>query len=186
MIHICSYYVSRLSLLLYPIVDSKVNGLAPVRVTVRSCGVHSRFPAVSVSLEAAGFTSEVQGMFQELDGAPGAEPLAGACSPAIDVYEHDDAVHIVVDVPGVDRSRLRVVAKADMVLIVGEKTVRRPRAESSFHLVERDFGRFARTVRLARACDTRKAWARLVNGELDISLPKITERRGQRVRIAVE
>ena len=125
-------------------------------------------------------------MFSELGHRVGAEPLAGECSPAIDVYERDESIEIVVDVPGVDSSAVRILAKGDLLLIVGEKSVERPRTELSFHLVERDFGRFARTVRTTRACDTSRAQARLVNGELHVSLPKIAERRGRAIPIRID
>jgi len=80
---------------------------------------------------------------------------------------------------------VRVVGKGDNILIAGEKAARRARGESSFHLVERGYGRFARVVRLGRACDTAHARATLVGGELRVSIPKMTDRRGRSVPIAV-
>jgi HSP20 family protein len=145
-----------------------------------------RFPAVSISSETTDVAEDVRRIFYELGRPVGAESLAGECSPAIDVYERDESIEIVVDVPGVDPSALRVVARGDLLLIVGEKSVQRPRTELSFHLVERDFGRFARTVRITRACDTSRAQARLVNGELHVSLPKIAERRGGAIPIRID
>jgi len=148
--------------------------------------MRQRFPTVPLSSETTDFVEDVRRIFYELGRRVGAEPLAGECSPAIDVYERDDSIEIVVDVPGVDPSALRILAKGDLLLIVGEKSVHRPRTELSFHLVERDFGRFARTVRIARACDTSLARAQLVNGELHLSLPKITERRGRAIPIRID
>jgi len=136
--------------------------------------------------EVADFGEEIRRLFLELGRSFGSEAFAGQCAPALDMYEHDDAVEIVVDVPGVDRSAVRVLAKGDTVLIAGNKAARRPRPESSFHLVERDFGRFARAVRLGCACDTSKARARVVDGELHITVPKIADRRGRAVPIAIE
>jgi HSP20 family protein len=136
--------------------------------------------------EVAAFTDEIRQVFLELGRTFGIGPITGQCSPALDVYEHDDAVEIVVDVPGVDRAALRVVAKGDTVLIVGEKSARRPRPESSFHLVERDFGRFARAVRLGPPCDTASARAYVVDGELHVTLPKIAERRGRSISIQIK
>ena len=78
------------------------------------------------------------------------------------------------------------MAKADALLIAGEKPARRSGPESSFHLVERGFGRFARTVRLARACDVSRAHATLAGGELRVSIPKIAERRGRTIQIAIK
>jgi HSP20 family protein len=85
----------------------------------------------------------------------------------------------------VDPAAVRIVCKGDSVLIAGEKAPRRARAESTFHLVERGYGRFARAVRLTRSCDTSKATATLQNGELHISLPKIADRRGKAVSIPI-
>jgi HSP20 family protein len=135
--------------------------------------------------EVADFGDEIRGVFLELGRTFGAGQLAGQCSPALDVYEHDDAIEIVVDLPGVDPSVVRVVAKGDTVLIVGEKAARRPRPDSSFHLVERDFGRFARAVRLGSPCDTSHARASVVDGELRIRLPKTAERRGRTIPVAI-
>jgi HSP20 family molecular chaperone IbpA len=92
-----------------------------------------------------------------------------------------------VDLPGVDPTGVRVVVRGDAVLIAGYKTPRRGRGESSFHLVERGFGRFGRLVRVATAaCDTAKARATLDNGELRVTLPKISDRRGARFEVAVQ
>ncbi len=82
-------------------------------------------------------------------------------------------------------SALRIIGKGDSILIIGEKPARRTRGESSFHLVERGYGRFARVVRLSLACDASKARATLVNGELRITIPKIAERRGRAINIPI-
>jgi HSP20 family protein len=155
------------------------------RSAMRSFGMRSRVHAVALPSEIGDFADEVRRVFIELGRAFGAESLAGECSPAIDVYETDDTLEIAADLPGVDPSALRLLAKGDSLLIAGEKSARRARGESSFHLVERGYGRFARAVRLSRACDASKARATLQNGELRISLPKIADRRGKAIRIAV-
>jgi len=52
--------------------------------------------------------------------------------------------------------------------------------------VEREFGRFARGVRLNGCYDISRAQATLRNGELLIVIPKMADRRGQAHRIAIE
>ena len=141
--------------------------------------------ALAIPSELGDFSDEVRRVYLELGRAFGSESLAGECAPALDVYETDDTLEITVDLPGVDASSIRVIAKGDSVLVAGEKSARRTRAESSFHLVERGYGRFARVVRLGRACDTAQAKATLTGGELRISIPKISDRRGRSVPIAV-
>lgn len=114
--------------------------------------------------------------------------VAGECMPVVDVFETDRTVEIVLDLPGVAADALRILFKGGVLLIVGEKE--RPdlsrRGPASFHLVERDFGRFARAVRITAAIDGAQAKARLANGELRVVLPRITERRGAGLLVPIE
>jgi HSP20 family protein len=140
---------------------------------------------IAVPSDVGDFAAEIRQVFLELGPSFGAESLVGECSPAIDVYETDESLEIVVDLPGADPSAIRILAKGDAVLIAGDKARTRPRGDSSFHLVERGYGRFARSVRLARPCDMSRAAATFKNGELRIRFPKIAERRGHAIRIDV-
>jgi HSP20 family protein len=114
--------------------------------------------------------------------------VAGECMPVVDVFETEHAVEIVLDLPGIAADAVRILFKAGVLLIVGEKE--RPdltkRGPASFHLVERDFGRFARAVRINSAIDGSQIQARLANGELRVVLPRITDRRGTGRLIPIE
>jgi HSP20 family protein len=144
-----------------------------------------RIHAIAVPSEIGDFSDEVRRVFLELGRAFGSESLAGECVPPVDVYETDDTLEITVDLPGIDAAAVRILAKGDSILVAGEKAARRARAESSFHLVERGYGRFARVVRLSRACDPSKARAALSGGELRITVPKIADRRGRAIAITI-
>jgi HSP20 family protein len=147
--------------------------------------MRTRVHSIAIPSEIGEFADEVRRVFFELGRAFGAESLAGECSPPVDVYETDETIEVTVDLPGVDAAAVRLLAKAESLLVAGEKTARRAHAESSFHLVERGYGRFARVVRLGRACDPTKARATLRDGELRVSIPKITDRRGRAIAIHV-
>jgi HSP20 family protein len=114
--------------------------------------------------------------------------VAGECMPVVDVFETEKTVEIVLDLPGVSPDAVRVLFKSGVLLIVGEKE--RPdltrRGPASFHLVERDFGRFARAVRISAAIDGSQARARMANGELRVVLPRIAERRGAGLLVPIE
>ena len=140
---------------------------------------------MAIPSEIGDFADEVRRVFLELGRVFGPESLAGECAPTIDVYETDDTIEVAVDLPGVERGAIRVMTKADAILIAGEKPVRRVSGESTFHLVERGYGRFARAIRVARPCDMARATASLSEGELRISLPKVTDRRGKTITISV-
>src|SRR5690606_6342920 len=109
------------------------------------------------------------------------------CSPTLDVLETDATVEVLVDVPGLSADALRILIKGGIVLVVGEKERSEPsRTPTSYHLVERDFGRFARAVRIHAAVDAARARATLAHGELRIVLPRLDERRGQEFLVPVE
>jgi HSP20 family protein len=130
--------------------------------------------------EASEFADELRRMFLEL----GRSALTGECSPPLDVFESDEKIEIVMDLPAVSPDAVRIAAIGNAVLIAGEKTPRRNRGDASFHLVERGYGRFARVVRLVTACDLSRARAAVRDGELRVSVPKIKERRGRAIPIA--
>lgn len=110
---------------------------------------------------------------------------SGEYHPALDVVETADAVEIVVDVAGVPALAIRVIFRGDILMVAGEKGPRPSLADPSFHLLEREFGRFARAVRLSGAFDIAQARAVIAEGELTIVLPKRGERRGQPQSIPV-
>ena len=146
--------------------------------------MRSRIHAVVLPSEVGEFADEVQRIFRDLGSAFG-ETLTGECAPVIDVYETDEALEIKVDLPGVEASAIRLVVKGQALLIAGEKAPRRGRGDVTFHLVERGYGRFARSVRLTAPFDTANARATLANGELRMTLRKIADRRGQPIQVPV-
>ena len=149
-------------------------------------GTHS---TSSMELDPADLADDVRRLFDDLSRRrpDRRHMVAGECMPGVDVFETEKAIEIVLDLPGVAADCIRVLFKAGVVLIVGEKE--RPdfskRAPASFHLVERDFGRFARAVRVNVAIDAAQAAARLQHGELRIVLPRIKERRGAGVLVPI-
>jgi HSP20 family protein len=147
--------------------------------------MRSRIQSVVLPSEAGEFADELRRIFLDLGRTGAGGALTGECSPPLDVFETDDAIEISMDLPGVEAEALRVVIRGTAVLVAGEKIPRRSRGDSSFHLVERGFGRFARLVRLSTACDTARARATLDEGELRVTLPKIGDRRGARVEVPV-
>ena len=140
------------------------------------------------SSEVSELAEDIRAIFDELAATLRAEQRAsaGECHPALDVFETDDAVEIVMDVSGVAPEALRVVFRAGIVLIAGEKAPPVARAPQTFHVVEREFGRFARGVRVNAAFDLQGARAVMREGELTIVLPKRADRRGRPYRIAIE
>ncbi|HSP89376.1 MAG TPA: Hsp20/alpha crystallin family protein [Vicinamibacterales bacterium] len=139
--------------------------------------------------EVRDLADEVRRLFDDLDRARTLDRrlLPGVFSPTLDAQETPGAIEVVVDLPGVALDDIRILIKGCVVIIAGGKMPPNPgeRAGASFHLVERDFGRFARAVRLTGAFHTARATATLANGELRVRVPKVEERRGRDIAVQV-
>ena len=130
---------------------------------------------------------DIRELFDDLTRSLGSNPSAypGQCRPLIDVFETDTAVELVVDTCGVPARALRVLFRNGVLIVAGEKAPTATVPEAAYHLVERDFGRFARAVRLSGAFDVGRARASLQSCELTVILPKLLERRGRAHRVPV-
>ena len=137
--------------------------------------------------EATDLADDIRELFEDLARSldRGLRAYSGECHPSLDVLETDSAVEVTVDVSGVPATAIRVFYRGGVLLIAGEKAPTPPSPDQTFHLVEREFGRFARAVRLDGAFDVPKAQAALRNGELTVILPKRDERRQRGHRIPV-
>ncbi len=143
-----------------------------------------------ISTDVGDLGQEVRRLFDDLSRRrpDRRHMVSGECMPLLDVFETDRTIEIVLDVPGVDPDGVRILIKSGIVLVVGEKERSEPalKAPASFHLVERDFGRFARAIRIHAAIDAANARARLHDGELRVIVAKVAERRGREILIPVE
>jgi HSP20 family protein len=132
---------------------------------------------------------EVERLFEDLDRARPLDQrlLPGVFSPTLDAIETPEAIEIVIDVPGVPPDDLRVLLRGNVVIVAGGKQPPNAadRARGSFHIVERDFGRFARAVRLHSAFDGARATATLCGGELRVRIPRLPERRSRGILVPV-
>jgi HSP20 family protein len=147
------------------------------------------WPATLLSTETEDLSEDVRRVFEELQRQRGRPPgVAGQCSPPLDMFETDETVELLVDLPGVGPDTVRVVLKGSLVLIAGEKPSYPPAVATAgdYHLVERSFGRFARVVRVATPFDGSRGTAAFVNGTLRIVLPKIHDRRGRSRPLAID
>lgn len=137
--------------------------------------------------ESRELADDIRVLFDELAASLHHEQRAysGECHPTLDVLETDTAIEVVVDVAGIPRAALRVVFRAGVLIVAGEKAPQGTAPHRSYHLVEREFGRFARAVRVTGAFDISRARASLLSGELTIVLPKLDDRRGRPYPIAI-
>jgi HSP20 family protein len=132
-----------------------------------------------------GLSAAIRRVFDELDR--GDATPAGECVPPLDLYELDDAVVVVIDLPGVPADGVQALVKDGVLVVAGEKSPAAHGAKEAarFHLAERGFGRFARAVRLNGPVDATRADATLDGGVLRVRIPRVEDRRGAPIRIRI-
>ncbi|MCK6571947.1 Hsp20/alpha crystallin family protein [Myxococcota bacterium] len=120
------------------------------------------------------------------DLVPGPQDsLAGNAIPiSLDVYVHPHHVEVLVDLPGVGPESVDVSATGQLLVVEGQRPGR-ARSPGRTLCLESPVGRFRRRLELPVPADTRRAVACLGNGVLQISVPRIEDRRGGAHKIPV-
>lgn len=96
-------------------------------------------------------------------------------SPVINVAETDKALEITAELPGVEQQDVDVTVLDNRLTIQAEKKIEEQDKSKDYHLVERSYGKFARTMSLPFEVDPDKIDAQFKNGILTVTLPKPPE-----------
>jgi len=132
---------------------------------------------------------EVQKTFEDFSRR---SPLAGLGSdmlaPRIDIAESKDAIDLTAELPGVDEKDVDVTLADGVLTIRGEKKAERDEKDKdkNWHVVERSYGSFSRTIPLPFDPDSAKVEAKFEKGVLHIHLPKPAEVAKKQQKIEVK
>ncbi|MDH5505916.1 MAG: Hsp20/alpha crystallin family protein [Anaerolineae bacterium] len=101
--------------------------------------------------------------------------LEGSGTPLVDLYHTDDEIVVKVTMPGVDPQDVDVQIQGDLLTIRGEVKQEEESEPANYHLRERRYSAFARSIRLPVAVSADKSKAEVKNGVLSLTLPKADE-----------
>jgi HSP20 family protein len=104
--------------------------------------------------------------------------------PSVDCIRSDDppALHVVVELPGVDPASLKVIAADRVLVVAGERC--RPPVAGRYQQMELEYGPFQRRISLDEPVDTAKATARYERGLLTVVLP-VAAKAPKRARVLI-
>tara|TARA_R110000782_G_scaffold217240_1_gene304727 strand:+ start:639 stop:1145 length:507 start_codon:yes stop_codon:yes gene_type:complete len=111
---------------------------------------------------------------------------AFALPTKLDVSETDDAIELVLDVPGIDRKDIDISLTDSGVMISGKREEKKEEKGKNFHRMERAYGAFERQVPLPCEVDADKVSATLKKGVLSITLPKSETARQTAKKITIK
>ena len=109
----------------------------------------------------------------------------GAMTPTIDVSETDKEMTVEAELPGVDEKDIDVTLTDNLLTIKGEKKQEKEEKKKDYHLTERSYGSFSRSMTLPFDADPAKIRAAFKDGVLTITLPKPPEVKAKVKKIAI-
>jgi HSP20 family protein len=104
-------------------------------------------------------------------------------SPAIDMYQTDNDVVVKAALPGLKPDDVQISVHDDVLTIRGETKHEDEKKEQSWHIRERGWGAFERSVMLPSGVIADRANADFENGILTITLPKSEKAKPKTITI---
>jgi len=123
------------------------------------------------------FDQIINSQFPEIEKQIGVKPFQGTAYPKVNVYEYDDKVGVIAEIPGLDKKDLKIEVEDGKLTISGDKhgtfdvkdakVIRRELKQSSFK----------RQFELGDLLDGDKIKANFKDGLLSIDIPKIEPKK---------
>ena len=113
-------------------------------------------------------------------------PVSSGWSPALDLFDTEDKLMAVVDLPGSSKDQIEISYQDGVLNISGERKSELPESkESGIYRSERCSGKFQRSLTLPFPIQSEKIRATYKNGVLSIELPKSEEAKPHKVAVSV-
>lgn len=103
--------------------------------------------------------------------------------PAAELQETPDAIHLNLEIPGMDVKDLDVQVTADAVSITGDRKEETKTSEKGMTRTEFRYGRFQRVIPLPVRIQNTNVQADYKDGILKLTLPKAEEEKNKVVKV---
>ena len=142
------------------------------------------FPTISRDNFLAPFDKMFDNMFEtnfpEVAQSVGVNPFSNTAYPKVNVYEYDDKVGVVAEIPGIDKKNLEVDVEDDVLTIKGSKHGFDEDDSATILRRELKHSAFERKFTLGDSLDGDKVKANFKGGLLSIEIPKKEEAKPKR------
>jgi HSP20 family protein len=107
-------------------------------------------------------------------------------TPKIEVSETEDAFEVNAELPGMDADDLDVSIDGNILTIKGEKKEEREDKKKNFHIMERRYGSFSRSLYIpVENLDLDKIESKFKKGVLKLKMAKTAEAKSQKRKIEI-
>jgi HSP20 family protein len=104
-----------------------------------------------------------------------------ASVPTMDLFQTEDMVVVKMGLPGVKPEDIQISVANGVLTIRGEVKEEKEEKEKTYHLRERRYGSFSRSVSLPSNVAADKSGAEFENGILTLTLPKAEEAKSKTI-----
>jgi HSP20 family molecular chaperone IbpA len=102
--------------------------------------------------------------------------------PRADIYETDDELVVVADMPGVDENSVEITLEKNVLTITGNVDLVQPE-DYSLAYAEYEEGDYERSFTLSNEIDLNRIEAMVKDGVLRLHLPKIGEAKTKKIAV---
>jgi HSP20 family protein len=102
--------------------------------------------------------------------------------PTADIYETNDALNVVLEVPGVDKNSVDIRVEDGVLKIEGQLDFSKYQGLQPLY-TEYNVGHYSRSFRLSSKIDQNKIAAELNDGVLSLVLPKVEEAKPRTIQV---
>lgn len=107
-----------------------------------------------------------------------------ASAPSVDVIDRPDEVLVRAAVPGYKKDEIEISVSDSTLTIKGETKSEQEEKEGDYYRHEISTGSFSRTLALPAQVDESKAQARMKDGMLELTLPKVEKSKRRTITIS--
>jgi len=106
--------------------------------------------------------------------------------PAVDVIEDEKTYKVVAELPGMEDKDVAAAITGDILTIKGEKRAEKVEKYRNYYVAERSYGMFQRSFVVPDGVDRDAFTAKVAEGVLTVTLPKIAKAQKEQKRIEVK
>ena len=133
--------------------------------------------------EMAAWRNAMDRLFDEMVENRGYWDQPTAWALALDVAEKDDAFIVKASIPGINPDDLEITLTDNVLTIKGEVKENKEFEEAQWHLRERRYGAFQRSITLPTPVDANAIEATYEDGVLTLNVPKVEEVKPKRIEV---
>jgi HSP20 family protein len=104
-------------------------------------------------------------------------------APRMDVSETDRSIEVTAELPGIEAKDVQLGFADNVLTIRGEKKSEREEKQKDYHLVERSFGSFSRSVELPEGVRAEDITAEIAKGVLKVTVKKPAPKQSKQIEI---